>query len=91
MTVTELHPEAKPTPRRAMSSPPAAAPTHVSISMRVHEHTEIETIRLRAAGATTVIFRDQLTGTAIEVTLGDSDMLRMLNLVGAVNERKATG
>lgn len=95
MTVTDIRPTqtepVKATPRRAISSPPAVAPTYVSISMRVHESTEIETVRLRAAGATTVIFRDQQTGTAVEVTLPDSDMLRMLNLVGAVNEHQAAG
>ena len=95
--------ESTTTPQRAMHSPPRKRATVVSVvaggsdesplraSVRVNESTEIETVRLHLhkKNATTVIFRDQMTGTAVEVTLDDVDMMRMLDLVGRVNEHKA--
>ena len=102
MTVTPIDRSAQPltTPRRAMHSPPRKRATVVSVeaessalkaSMRVHDSTEIETVRLHLhdKNATTVILRDQMTGTAVEITLDDADMWRMLQLIGRVNEQQA--
>jgi hypothetical protein len=76
----------KVTKQRAMHSPPRTTATRLTVDMTVNEATEIETVRLRKAGATTVIFRDQMTGTAVELTLPDADLLRMLGLIQTVQD-----
>lgn len=104
MTVVELHVTEKPfrarrtrvlhTPLRKHPTPISVTvgdtdPRPVRVTIGVREDTEVEVIRLKT-GATTLIFRDSATGSAVEVTLSDAEFLRTLALVDAVNPRSAS-
>jgi len=93
MTVTQISPRtveqtqpmhAVPRKRkRAMSSPPRTAATCMSIAVKVHSATEIEVIPV-GTDVVTVVFRDQMTGTAVEITIPETEIARAVGVVNVV-------
>jgi hypothetical protein len=74
-----------------MHSPPRTRPSSVTVRMDVHEATEIEAVRLNNIGGTSLIFRDQFSGTEVQVVLPDAEMIRIFELVGAITPKPKAG